>query len=753
MDHHTTLRAGAALRGGFIWLAVLVLACGAAVAEHLPEGFYGKEPPAWQHTGIEAALRAPSVWVQGHMLSECTERGWIAHLHISPAQWLLWLDHPEPEVRDVAARAAGQLGAQMPPEVQRALLRLQTLPGGNFDVERTALQALSQTGAGLIPEAQVAELARLQQPQGGYEMERLVLQTLGGCGAAMSPEVLQKLLSLMQDAHTAMAVRCSAAEALSHLGTHMPAHVQEGMLRTLLDPQADSTLRGTAAKALGHLGAQMPPQALRHLLDVLRDRTAGRSQRLCAAAALGHFGAQTPPEAQEALLAAHDEPPAAGADEDTIKDHEIFHRRVAESLGALGSDMPLAVQHTLLSRFLKTARTPKPDYSTLHALQQAGPHADTAALHTLLSGLHDEEIDAQARLSISDFFQRLAGHGHLPLEVQSAVIALVKSENTGRDARCQAALILGHLGENTTAEARKALSDLLRGGDPLLRIYSLQAMALLGPHMPQEAVPVLLTILKKRASVTSTALPAGDISALVPTGGFLPALDPLDYVVPALGQLGPHMPQEAPAGLLAVLLNKQAPRMACALALARLGDSLPAQIQQSLLAQLHQTQQDPALCRAICLTLGVSGLHPVPDALLADALSLTYEQTLDPDQLGAFLYLWLGRSTAHLLAVRWLGRTDTAPSLGDTPPQDILHLISRFWPHSAGADAPHTALRHAMARRTRQLLTTSLKTRPLDEPTRKVLRALSTQLATDPAPDCAAALKQVQAALGQDTSK
>ncbi len=55
-----------------------------------------------------------------------------------------------------------------------------------------------------------------------------------------------------------------------------------------------------------------------------------------------------------------------------------------------------------------------------------------------------------------------------------------------------------------------------------------------------------------------------------------------------------------------------------------------------------------------------------------------------------------------------------------------------------------------MARRTSQVLTTSLKTRPLDEPTRKVLRTLSTQLATDTAPDCSTALKQVQAALGED---
>jgi hypothetical protein len=43
-----------------------------------------------------------------------------------------------------------------------------------------------------------------------------------------------------------------------------------------------------------------------------------------------------------------------------------------------------------------------------------------------------------------------------------------------------------------------------------------------------------------------------------------------------------------------------------------------------------------------------------------------------------------------------------------------------------------------------------LKAGVLDEPTRKVLAALSTQLAEDTAPDCATALRQVQAALAAD---
>ena len=132
------------------------------------------------------------------------------------------------------------------------------------------------------------------------------------------------------------------------------------------------------------------------------------------------------------------------------------------------------------------------------------------------------------------------------------------------------------------------------------------------------------------------------------------------------------------------------------------------------------------------------------DAQLADILSLTREGF--DDVLRAYFYLWLGRSPAHLQAVRWLGHQAENPPLGDTPPQEILSLIARLWPHSAA----HAALRQEMARRTSLMLTTHLKTRPLDEATRQVLRTLAAQLAEDPAADCVMALGQVQAALGAE---
>jgi HEAT repeat protein len=749
MGHHITLQACAALRGGFIALAMLALAGRASAREYLPRGFYGKEPCAWQRAGIEAALNDPSVWVQGHMLRECAERKWVSQLRIPTTQWLLWLGSPRSEVRDVAAEAAGQLGAQMPPEVQRALVRLQTLPGGDFLVARSSLQALSQTGTGVIPEVQLAELVCLQRPQGSYEMESLVWQTLGQSGAAMVPEVLQQLLSLMQSTQTAMAVRCSAAEVLARLGPQLPAQAREIMLRMLLDPQADTSLRCRAAQAMGGLGAQMPPQALQLLHAVLRDRAADGSLRYYAAAALAKMGAKMPPEVQAALLAAYAEQPT----EATIKDHEVFHEKVAESLGALGTAMPLNVQQELVARFLKTARTPQPDYSALYSLQEAGPQADAAALQALLAALQDTGVDEQARSAMGTFFQRLAAHGHLPVEVQASVTALVQDEAAGLHARCQGALILGQLGEKATAEERHALGTLLKSGGPMLRIHALQAMELLGPHMPPEAIPVLLTILKKRASPAAEGMTiheAGEISALVPSGGFLPPLDPLEHVLPALGRLGPEMPPQAPAALLAMLSNRKAHRIATALALAQMGDELPPEIQQGLVAQLLETETAPepdgALCTAISDALSACGLHPVSDALLADALSLTHAERMDPDMQRSRLYLWLGRSPAHLLAVRWLGHQGEDPPLGDTPPQEILRLISRLWPHSA----QHPELRHEMARRTRQLLTTHVKSRPLDAATQKVLRTLVTQLTQDTAPACTTALQQVQTALAAD---
>ncbi len=110
------------------------------------------------------------------------------------------------------------------------------------------------------------------------------------------------------------------------------------------------------------------------------------------------------------------------------------------------------------------------------------------------------------------------------------------------------------------------------------------------------------------------------------------------------------------------------------------------------------------------------------------------------------LYLWLGRSPAHLQAVRWLGHQSEDPPLGDTPPHEILSLISRLWPHTAR----QAELRHEMARRTSQIITTHVKTHPLDEPTQKALRTLSAQLAEDTAPDSTTALAHVKAALAAD---
>lgn len=757
MGHHLTLQARAAWRGGFIALAMLAVARGASAREYLPQGFYGKAPTAWQRAGIEAALADPSVWVQGHMLRECIERKWIPQLRISTAQWLLWLGHSNLEVQSVAAEAAGQLGAQMPAEVQRALVRLQTLPGGDADAALFSLQSLSQTGTRMIPEVQQAELARLQRPQGGYEIESLVCQSLGQTGAAMAPEVLQQLLALIQHTPTALNVRCAAADTLARLGPHLPAQAREIMLRMLLDAQADISLRCFAAQALGSLAAQMPPQAHEFLLSVLRDQAAGRRLRAAAAAALAQTGAQMPPQVQEALLAAFTEEPAEGASKDTSTDHEILHRQVAESLGALGPDMPAAVQRELLTRFLQTARTAQPDYPALLALQKAGLHANAATLPSLLAALQDTSIDEQARPSIGDFFQRLAQHGHLPLKVQEAVITLVQDETAGQDARCQGALILGALGEQATSAARHALSALLKGGGPMLRIHALQAMELLGPHMPPEAIPVLLTILKKRASPPTENTPlhaAGDISALVPAGGFMPSLDPLDHVLPALGRLGPHMPPQAPAALLAILSDRKGTRGAAALALAQMGDELPLEIQQGLIAELRQTESEPqpdvALRTAVSHTLSACGLHPVPDALLADALSLTHAKFNDPDMQRARLHLWLGRSPAHLQAVRWLGHQTENPPLGQTAPHEILSLITRLWPHAAACPE----LRHEMARRTSQIITTHLKTRPLDAPTQKALRTLATQLPEDTAPDSTSALAHVKAALAAgDTAR
>lgn len=223
---------------------------------------------------------------------------------------------------------------------------------------------------------------------------------------------------------------------------------------------------------------------------------------------------------------------------------------------------------------------------------------------------------------------------------------------------------------------------------------------------------------------------------------------PIEYAVPALGNLGEKMTPEAQAALLGVVQHQvgthQTPWDA-AFALAQMGEKLPPQMQQSLITLLQQPGLEYELCLAIRRTLGVSGIHPVSDAQLADLLAMTYAG--EPDaELRAFLYLWLGRSPSHLQAVRWLGQRRTDPPLGDTPPHEILSLISRLWPHTT----KHAALRQGLARRSSQILTTHLKSRPLDEPTRKVLSTLASQLIEDTAPDCTTALAHVKTALAAD---
>ena len=212
------------------------------------------------------------------------------------------------------------------------------------------------------------------------------------------------------------------------------------------------------------------------------------------------------------------------------------------------------------------------------------------------------------------------------------------------------------------------------------------------------------------------------------------------------------MPMEAQTALLEVIqhpVGSATTSWDAAYALAQMGDKLPPQTQQRLLALQYAPGVEWDTRLAIRRTLGVSGIFPVTDTQVAELLAKTHEVPPDAERR-FYLYLWLGRAPAHLQAVRWLGRAENDPPLGDTPPQEVLGLVSRFWPHSAGADAGHAALRQAMARRTSQVVSMHLKAGRQDEPVRKVLRALATQLAEDKAPDCAAALKQVQAVLADE---
>lgn len=770
MGHHTTPQARAALRGGFIALASLAcMHLTALASEPMPRMPPERQPATWQQAGIEAALTDPDFVVQYHALDYCLRKKWVAQLHFSTEQWLKWLGHENLEVKALAAEEAGQLGAQMPAEVQRALASLRKPQDADTQVRQAATRGLLPLGAGMIPEVQLELAAALNEAPLDYELHLQICQALGQTGAAMAPATLEALLALLKDPQTAASSGIYAAKALAHLGPHMPPQVRDLMLGLLRDARADITLRSTAAEALGRLGPQMPP------------------------------------EVRQALQAAYAGPPPAKADADARKYHALFHRQVAEALG-----LPPDFQQALLDRFLKAAHTPQPPQpeefgatpetdlpgAELRILAKAGAHASPAVLHALLAEFQSAAASDATRESIAGyFFQPLAERDELPPEVQRALLACVQDEKASLQARSLAAETLGHLGAGISPEAKQALLLLLQNKElkHSLRFSALLAMEQLGPHMPPEAGPVLVGIVARNsvvgrarssapdplkpvvaptpatdpfgpsaASPAAVAPPTAAANSVLPsaptaesppapaanTDG-MPDEFPIEHAVPALGNLGEKMPPEAQTALLGVILHQAGTRQTpwdAAYALAQMGDKLPLHMQQLLVALLHQPEPDFALRIAIYRTLGVSGVHPASDAQVAALLADTYAGEPDPE-LRFYLYLWLGRTPAHLQAVRWLSNTQTDPPLGDTPPQEILSLISRLWPHSAGADAAHPALRHAMARRTRQILTTHLKSHPLDEPLRKVLNTLATQLATDPAPDCATALRDVQSAL------
>ncbi|MFZ2281140.1 MAG: hypothetical protein WAW39_25295, partial [Prosthecobacter sp.] len=448
----------------------------------------------------------------------------------------------------------------------------------------------------------------------------------------------------------------------------------------------------------------------------------------------------------------------------------------------------------------------------LRLLAKAGEHASPAVHHALLAEFQSTTATDATRESIAEyFFQPLAERGGLPPEVQRVLRACVQDEKAILQARRLAAETLGHLGAGLSQESKQALLLLLQNKDlqysallamrqlgphmppeagPVLvgiveRNIAADKALLSTPNPSQPAVspvpaadpfgpgptpvpaapsPPAADPLGPSAASPATVSPptaaAGSASPAAPPAENPPAPapdtysmadeSPIEIAVPALGNLGEKMPPEAQTALLGVILHQAGTRQTpwdAAYALAQMGDKLPLHMQQLLVALLHQPEPDFALRLAIYRTLAVSGLHPITDAQVAELLAKTYAGEPDPE-LRFYLHLWLGRTPAHLQAVRWLGHTKTdPPPQGETPPQEILPLISRLWPHSAGADATHTALRHAMARRTHQILTTHLKSHPLDEPLRKALHPLATQLATDPAPDCATALRAVQTAL------
>ncbi|MFC5457666.1 hypothetical protein [Prosthecobacter fluviatilis] len=716
-----------------------------------------KEPAPWQRAGIEAALADPAPMVQYHALHYCKRKKWVAQLHLPTTQWLKWLALPDRDVRELATSAAAQLGAQMPPEVQHALARLQHDKGAEISARHAATEALGRVGGGMIPEVQLEMAALLDQPQTDLEQRMAASKGLGELGSAMTAATQEALLSLLKNPQAPAEAAFHAAEAVAGLGASMPPQAREVMLGLLLDTHASLSLRDSAAVAMARLGPQMPPQALELLRAALRDPAASHPLYFVAARALAMLGPRMPPEVPQALLAAYDVQPPAQGGEDARKEHLLLHENIAHALKLTAPHMPQAVQQGLLERFLKAARTPQPPVTAqdaehfmmerdilgaeLRILAGAGTHASPPVMKEILAEFLSPAARDDSRQAIAeDFFQQLATGGALPPEIQRALAACLPDKNAVLHARALAAQTLGHLGAAASPEIRHALVALHQdqAADEILRSSALEAMTHLGANMPAEAVPALVGIITQAAA--ETAPPSAPRS--VP-------LIPVEFAVPALGNLGEKMPSEVQEALLAAMQhpmgNAQTPWDA-AYALAQMGDKLPPQVQQRLLALLDAPGLTWQTRLAIDQTLGVSGIHPITDAQVAELLAKTYAGEPDPE-LRFYLHLWLGRTPAHLQAVRWLGSTQTDPPLGDTPPQSILGLISRFWPHSAGIDASHTALRHAMARRTSQLITTHLKSRPLDEPLRKVLNTLATQLAEAPSPDCATALRAVQAAL------
>jgi|GEM_PF-3681073 len=686
---------------------------------------------------------------------------------------------PNDSAQHWVRRALYKLGGSMIPEAQMEMALFIQHPHPDMDLMMKAYESLGALGSAMTPATQEALLSFIQNPHADDVGKMFARDALAHVGVGMPPQMRKKMLDLLLDAGAPPTLRSFAADTLGRLGAEMPQQMRKTMLDLLLDAATPPMLRSDAAVAMGRLGAEMPPQALEFLLSVLRDPADRDDLRSSAATALALLGPRMPPEVQQALLAAYDETPPENANKATRKSHLLFHQSMADVLERAGPDMPAAFQQRLVADFLKhehAARNEPPadpfgtseheekQFVDLPALAGVRPQPDSAVIHALLAEFQDPEASGKTQRTIAkQFFQPLAERGALPPEVQRALLTCLQDEKAEEFVRRLAAETLGHLGASTPPAVKQALLARLQAGSKLYRLYygTLVAMLSLGPQMPPEAAPTLVEILRRNtaqlnafraatapgAYATPAAAKATDIWSSLDFGA-------LELAVPALGNLGGKMTPEAQAALLEVIEyqpgNHQTPWDA-AYALAQMGDKMPPQTQQRLLALLHKhaLPMENALCLAIYQTLGVSGIHPVSDAQVAALLADTYAGEPDPE-LRFYLYLWLGRTPAHLQAVRWLGNTQTDPPLGDTPPQDILHLISRLWPLSTGADAAHTALRHAMARRTRQLLTTHLKTRPLDEPARKILSTLATQFATDPAPECASALKQVQAMLAED---